>query len=162
MARKKRLPVTPAIRALRAAEVSFSIHQYEYQEHGGTQSSSDALGVNEHHIVKTLVLEDEERRPLLVLMHGDCQVSVRGLARQVSCRSLRLCAPHVALKHTGYRIGGTSPFGTRKTLPVYLERSIQSLKRIYINGGKRGLLVSMLPADLIAVLTPIPVDCALS
>jgi Cys-tRNA(Pro) deacylase len=153
---------TPAIHFLRKHDVAFVEHTYRYEEHGGTRVSARELGVDEHAVVKTLVMEDENRAPLLVLMHGDCEVSTKQLARQLSRKSVTPCDPAVALKHTGYMVGGTSPFGTRKPLSVCLERSILALQRIYINGGRRGLLVAMAPADLQRVLDPTLVDVALT
>jgi Cys-tRNA(Pro) deacylase len=154
--------VTTAIRALRLAGVAFTEHEYAYEERGGTRVSARALGVAEHHVVKTLVMEDERREPLLVLMHGDREVSTRALARQLGRKAIAPCSPDTARRHTGYLVGGTSPFGTRRPLPVCLERSILDLDRVYINGGRRGLLVALAPADLVRVLSPILVDAALS
>jgi len=145
---------------LDAQQVAYRTHAFEYVEGGGTKHSSQALGVDEHQVVKTLVFEDEGKRPLLVLMHGDRRVSTRQLARQLARKSVAACAPEVAQRHTGYLVGGTSPFGTRKPLPVACERSITTLERLYINGGGRGFLVSMTPAELVRVLSPTLVDCA--
>ncbi len=153
-------PVTPAIRVLRQHGVEFTEHPYRYEERGGTRISSRELGVDEHHVVKTLVMQDDEKRPLLVLMHGDREVSTKNLARQIGARSVTPCEPATAERHTGYQVGGTSPFGTRKALPVYVERSILDLPRLYINGGRRGLLVSLAPADLVRILRATPVDAA--
>jgi Cys-tRNA(Pro) deacylase len=152
--------VTPAIRVLRREGVEFTEHEYAYEERGGTRVSARELGVAEHHVVKTLVMEDDREEPLLVLMHGDREVSTRALARQLGRRSIAPCSPEAAQRHTGYVVGGTSPFGTRKRLPVFLERSILDLDRIYVNGGRRGLLVSMPPRDLQRVLAPVLVDAA--
>jgi len=151
-------PVTPAIRVLRGAGVEFSEHLYRYQEHGGTRVSARDLGVDEHAIVKTLVMEDEARAPLIVLMHGDLEVSTKQLARAIGCRQVEPCRPDVADRHSGYLVGGTSPFGTRKAMPVYVERTILDLPRLYINGGARGFLVGLAPADLVRMLNPIPVE----
>jgi Cys-tRNA(Pro) deacylase len=151
-------PVTPAIRALRAAGVAFTEHLYRYEEHGGTRVPARELGVDEHAVVKTLVMEDDTRRPLIVLMHGDLEVSTRQLARAVGRKHVEPCKPDVANRHSGYLVGGTSPFGTRKAMPVYVERTILDLPLAYINGGARGFLVGLAPADLIRVLNPIPVD----
>lgn len=140
--------------------MTFTEHEYRYEERGGTAVSSRALGVPEHTVIKTLVMEDEQKRPLIVLMHGDREVSTKNLARQIGSKTVSPCAPEVAQKHTGYLVGGTSPFGTRKPMPVYLERSIAELDRIYINGGRRGFLVAVSPADLIRVLSPTLVDAA--
>jgi Cys-tRNA(Pro) deacylase len=152
---------TPAIHFLRKHGVAFTEHPYRYEEHGGTRVSSRELGVDEHAVVKTLVMEDEAKRPLIVLMHGDREVSTRQLARQTGRKSIEPCAPAVAQRHTGYAVGGTSPFGTRKPLPVFVERTILSLDRIYINGGRRGLLVGVAPAELTRVLEAVPVEAAL-
>lgn len=155
------MPATPAIHCLRAAKVAFTEHPYRYEERGGTTVSSRELGVDEHSVIKTLVMEDERKQPLVVLMHGDREVSTKNLARQIGCKTVAPCSPEAAQKHTGYLVGGTSPFGTRKRLPVYLERTIETLPRIYINGGARGLLVSLAPADLVRALSPTLVDVAL-
>jgi Cys-tRNA(Pro) deacylase len=149
---------TPAVHALRQHGVVFTEHQYRYEERGGTAVSSRELGVDEHIVIKTLVMEDERKQPLIVLMHGDREVSTKNLARQIGAKTVTPCAPETAQKHTGYIVGGTSPFGTRKPLPVYVERSIADLDRIYINGGARGFLVSIAPSDLIRVLSPAFVD----
>lgn len=143
-----KFPITPAIRVLRDEKVEFEPHVYEYVERGGTKHSAEALGVDEHAVVKTLLMETDERRPLVVLMHGDCEVSTKQLARTLGVKTVQPCAPATAQKHTGYMVGGTSPFGTSKRLPVYVERTIFSLPKIYINGGKRGFLVSLDPQEL--------------
>ena len=153
---------TPATAFLKAKEVPFTEHTYEYVEHGGTEVPAKSLGVPEHQIVKTLVLEDEAKKPLVVLMHGDRKVSTKNLARQAGRKSIEPCAPEVAQRHTGYQVGGTSPFGMRKPLPVFVERSILELPQIYINGGRRGLLVRIRSADLARALSVSPVDVALS
>jgi Cys-tRNA(Pro) deacylase len=153
-------PVTQAIRALRAADVAFEAHEYAYVEKGGTAASSAALGVPEHAVIKTLVLEDDAREPLVVLMHGDKQVSTRNLARQIGARSVQPCKPEVADRHSGYQVGGTSPFGTKRPMKVYMERTILELPRIWINGGRRGFLVSLDPKEAARVLAPILVDGA--
>ena len=152
---------TPAIHFLRKHGVAFSEHPYRYEEHGGTRVSSRELGVDEHAVIKTLVMQDEAKRPLLVLMHGDREVSTKQLARQLDRKTVEPCDPAVAQKHTGYTVGGTSPFGTRKALPVYVERTVLELERIYINGGRRGLLVSIAPAELVRVLEAVSVEAAL-
>jgi Cys-tRNA(Pro) deacylase len=154
--------MTPAQALLRQRGIAFSEHTYKYVDHGGTAVPAQALGVPEHHIVKTLVMEDEDRKPLIVLMHGDRTVSTKNLARQAGRKSIEPCAPEVAQRHTGYQVGGTSPFGTRKALPVYVERTILALPEIYINGGRRGLLLKIRSADLGAALGFSPVDVALS
>ena len=145
-------PVTPAVRLLREKKVEFEPHLYDYVERGGTRRSAEELGVDEHAVVKTLVMEAEGRRPFLVLMHGDREVSTKQLARHLGVKSVRPCDPQTAQKHTGYLVGGTSPFGTRARLPVYAERTIFGLPRILINGGKRGFLVSIDPQVLRDVL----------
>ena len=154
--------MTPATAFLKAQGIAFSEHTYEYLEHGGTGVPAQALGVPEHHIVKTLVMQDEARKPLVVLMHGDRKVSTKNLARQSGRKSVEPCTPETAQRHTGYQVGGTSPFGTRKPLPVFAERSILELAEIYINGGRRGLLVRMRAADLARALRLSLVDVALS
>ena len=152
---------TPATRFLDQHGVRYTEHAYEYVEHGGTAVSSESLGVPEHEVVKTLVIEDEQRSQLLVLMHGDCKVSTKELARQAGRKRIAPCKPEAAQRHTGYQVGGTSPFGLRKPLPVYVERSILELPLIYINGGRRGLLVRIAPAELSRLLAPVPVEVAL-
>jgi len=159
---KDKAPVTPAVRALRAAGIEFTDHPhpYQYEEKGGTAVSARSLGVDEHSVVKTLVMEDEDRHPVIVLMHGDRQVSTKELARVLGVKTIQPCNPETANRHTGYIVGGTSPFGTRKQLPVYMERTILDLPRIYINGGKRGYLVGMAPADAQRLLQPTLVSVA--
>ena len=154
-------PSTPAVRVLREAGVPYTEHLYRYEEHGGTRVSARELGVPEHAVVKTLVLEDDARQPLVLLMHGDREVSTKALARQIGARAVELCKPEVANRHSGYQVGGTSPFGTRKKMPVYVERSVLALDRIYVNGGSRGFLVGLAPADLARVVSPVPVDVGL-
>ena len=155
------MSATPAIHFLRQHGVPFTEHEYRYEERGGTAASSRELGVEEHIVIKTLVMEDENKQPLIVLMHGDREVSTKNLARQAGRKTVAPCAPDVAQKHTGYLVGGTSPFGTRKQMPVFLERTIADLDRIYINGGRRGFLIALSPADLVRALTPALVDAAL-
>ena len=162
MAKKEHVSETPATSFLRKHAVHFSEHPYPYEEHGGTAVSSRALGVPEHEVVKTLVMQDEAARPLIVLMHGDCKVSTKNLARAIGCKSVEPCKPDVAQRHSGYMIGGTSPFGTRKAMPVYVEESILALAKIYINGGRRGYLVGIAPGVLVEVLGAKPVQCALA
>ena len=152
--------MTNAVRVLRQQGVAFTEHPYRYEERGGTRVSSRELGVDEHAVVKTLVMEDDRKQPLIVLMHGDREVSTKELARQIGARGVTPCDPDTAAKHTGYLVGGTSPFGTKKPLPVYVERSILALERIYVNGGRRGFLVALAPADLARVLAPTPVDAS--
>jgi Cys-tRNA(Pro) deacylase len=152
---------TPAIHLLRQHHVAFTEHPYRYEERGGTAVSARELGVDEHVVIKTLIMEDERKQPMIVLMHGDREVSTKNLARQIGRKSVTPCAPDVAQKHTGYLVGGTSPFGTRKPMPVFLERSIAALDRIYVNGGRRGFLIALAPSDLIRTLSPALVDAAL-
>ncbi len=161
MAKKEHISETQATQLLRKHQVSFEEHPYPYEEHGGTSVSARELGVPEHAVVKTLVMQDEAARPMIVLMHGDCKVSTKNLARSIGCKSVEPCKPEVAQRHSGYLIGGTSPFGTRKAMPVYVEQSILDLPRIYINGGRRGFLVSLAPQVLIDLLKAKPVQCAL-
>jgi len=142
---KEKFPVTPAVRYLRDRKVPFSEHLYAYEERGGTAVSARELGVDEHCVIKTLVMEDDTGQPLLILMHGDREVSTRELARQLCVRSIRPCSPETANRHTGYLVGGTSPFGTKKPLPVCMESSILELERVYLNGGKRGFLIGIDP-----------------
>ena len=157
---KEKPPTTAAVRQLRAAGVSFTDHLYEYEEKGGTAVSARSLGVDEHNVVKTLIMEDDAKQPLVVLMHGDKQVSTKELARVLGVKTISPCSPETAHRHTGYMVGGTSPFGTRKTMPVYVERTVLDLPRIYINGGKRGYLVGLEPADAARVLQPVLVSAA--
>lgn len=153
-----KVPSTPALLALRAAAVPFQVHQYPYVDKGGTRASAEALGVDEHIVIKTIVLETGEKKPLICLMHGDRQISLKKLGRFLSEKTISPCDPAVAQRHTGYQVGGTSPFGTRKALPVYAERSIFALETIYINGGARGLLVSIAPAVLLSLTSAVPVE----
>ena len=156
----QKIPVTPAIRQLKAGEVSFALHPYAYEEKGGTATASAALGVAENGVIKTLVMEEESRNPFIVLMHGDKQVSAKALARQLGVKTVQPCTPQKAEKITGYTVGGISPFGARRRLPVYMEASIAELPEIFINAGKRGLLLSMKPQDLIRILNPVLVTVA--
>ena len=161
MAKKdKHVSETPATAWLRERGIVFSEHVYEYVEHGGTAESARKLGVDEHAVVKTLVMQDEKREPLIVLMHGDKQVSTKNLARAIGAKSVEPCTPEVAQRHSGYQVGGTSPFGTRKAMPVFVEETVLALPRICINGGRRGYLVGLAPADAIRVLKPSLVDIA--
>jgi Cys-tRNA(Pro) deacylase len=153
--------MTPATAFLKKHGVAFTEHAYAYVERGGTKASSEALGVDEHHVVKTLVMEDEAKKPLVVLMHGDREVSTKNLARQASRKRVESCKPDVAERHSGYQVGGTSPFGLRKAMPVFVERSILSLERIWINGGRRGFLVCIDPNEIVRVLGAKAVDVAL-
>ncbi|WP_457390210.1 aminoacyl-tRNA deacylase [Roseateles sp. P5_E1] len=151
---------TPATQALKRAGVAFTEHVYDYVEHGGTAESSKQLGVEEHAVVKTLVMQDEKAEPLIVLMHGDCTVSLKELARQIPCKKVEPCKPEVAQRHSGYQVGGTSPFGVRKAMPVFVEASILVLPKICINGGRRGYLVGIEPKVLTELLDARPVTCA--
>ncbi len=162
MARKSHVSETPATAFLKRHEVAFTGHLYEYQDHGGVAMSARALGVDEHTVIKTLVMEDEQGRPMLVLMHGDRTVSTRNLARQIGVKSVVPCKPEVANRHSGYLIGGTSPFGTRKSMPVFAERTIFGLPEIYINGGRRGFLVRIAPAELLRLPQVTRVDAGLA
>jgi Cys-tRNA(Pro) deacylase len=152
---KQKAPVTPAVRQLRQAQVSFTDHLYCYEEKGGTARSARELGVAEHCVIKTLIMEDDHGKPLVVLMHGDLQVSTKELARLIGARTVAPCTAETAQKHTGYLVGGTSPFGTRRTMSIYLEETILALPKIYLNGGKRGYLVGLAPQELLRVLRPI-------
>ena len=155
---KEKHPVTAAVRVLREHHVDFTHHPYEYEERGGTEVSARELGVSEHAVIKTLVMEDDAKRPLVVLMHGDREVSTKNLARTLGVKTISPCEPVVADRHSGYQVGGTSPFGTRRTMPVYMQRTIADLPYLYVNGGRRGYLVGMVPADLVRVLKPTAVD----
>jgi Cys-tRNA(Pro) deacylase len=147
-------PSTAATRLLREKGVSYTEHLYRYEEHGGTAVSARELGVDEHAVVKTLVLEDDADEPLVVLMHGDREVSLKALARQIGKRSVAVCRPEVAQRHSGYLVGGTSPFGMRKRMPIYVERTVLELPVMYVNGGSRGFLVGIAPAEVVRVLAP--------
>lgn len=160
MSKSKHVSETPATQMLRRAGVAFGEHPYEYVEHGGTSESARQLGVDEHRVVKTLVMEDEHAKPLIVLMHGDRTVSTKNLARQIGAKRIEPCKPEVANRHSGYLVGGTSPFGTKKTMPVFVESSILELDAIWLNGGRRGYLVSLAPAVLVELLGAKPVQCA--
>ena len=162
MAKKEHISETPATQFLRKNGVIFTEHPYAYEDKGGTAVSSRELGVPEHEVVKTLVMQDEAAKPLIVLMHGDCKVSTKNLARAIGCKSVEPCKPEVAQRQSGYQVGGTSPFGTRKALPVYVEESILALEKIYINGGRRGYLIGIAPQVLLAQLGARPVSCALA
>jgi Cys-tRNA(Pro) deacylase len=151
---KEKTPVTPAVRTLRAAGVQFTDHLYAYEEKGGTAVSARELGVDEHCVVKTLIMEDDKKNPFIVLMHGDRQVSTKELARVIGARAVTPCTPETAQRHSGYMVGGTSPFGTRKEMPVYLEETIPGLPKIFINGGKRGYLVGLDPKEVVRLLKP--------
>jgi Cys-tRNA(Pro) deacylase len=160
MSKSKHVSETPATQMLRRAGIAFGEHPYEYVEHGGTGESARQLGVDEHRVVKTLVMEDEHAKPLIVLMHGDRKVSTKNLARQIGTKRVEPCKPEVANRHSGYLVGGTSPFGTKKARPVYVESTILELDEIWLNGGRRGYLVSLAPAVLVSLLGAKPVQCA--
>ena len=163
MARKdKHVSETPATQLLRRAGVDFTDHPYDYVDHGGTGESARQLGVPEHQVVKTLVMQDDRAQPLIVLMHGDRQVSTKNLAREIGVKSVEPCTPEVAQRHSGYLVGGTSPFGTKKVMRVFVEATVLELPRIFINGGRRGFLVGLDPAVLVAVLAAQAVRCALA
>ena len=164
MAKKDKVHVseTPATQMLKTHKVVFTEHPYEYVEHGGTSESVKQLGLDEHAVVKTLVMQDQDAKPLIVLMHGDCTVSTKNLARQIGAKSVEPCKPEVASRHSGYLVGGTSPFGLRKPMPVYIEQSILELPRIAINGGRRGFLVQLDPRVCVDLLGAKPVQCALA
>jgi Cys-tRNA(Pro) deacylase len=157
----KHVSETPATQLLRKNSIEFGEHIYEYVEHGGTTESATQLGVPEHSVVKTLVMQNEKAAPLIVLMHGDRMVSTKDLARQIGAKSVEPCKPEVAQRHTGFMVGGTSPFGTKKKMPVYVEQSIMVLDTIYINGGKRGYLISISPTVLKSLLPLTEVNCQL-
>ena len=162
MAKKAHISETQATQFLRQHGIEFTEHPYAYEEKGGTKVSARELGVPEHEVVKTLVMQDEAARPLIVLMHGDCKVSTKNLARAIGCKSVEPCKSEVAQRHSGYQVGGTSPFGTRKALPVYVEASILALEKIYINGGRRGYLIGIAPQVVLDQLAATAVNCALS
>lgn len=161
MAVSRHVSETPATQLLRRQRIAFTEHPYDYVDHGGTAESARQLGLDEHHVVKTLVMQDEAGKPLIVLMHGDRKVSTKSLARQTGHKTVTPCEPDVAQRHSGYLIGGTSPFGTKKRMPVYVERSVLELPRIWINGGRRGYLVGIEPRVLVELLQAQPVECAL-
>ncbi|AHF03607.1 membrane protein [Marichromatium purpuratum 984] len=159
---KEKHPVTQAVRALRAAGIAFTPHSYDYVSGGGTAQVAAALGVDEHLVVKTLIMEDADARPLVVLMHGDRQVATQHLARAIGSKRVRPCAPEIAERHSGYRVGGTSPFGTRHPMPVYCERGILELPQIYINGGKRGFIIAVETRAALQLLQAQPLDLAVA
>ena len=158
---KPKFPVTPAVRQLRHAGVNFSEHLYDYLSRGGAPHAARELGLNLHDTVKTLVFADEREQPLLMLMHGDCEVSAKSVARQLGLKTLAPCTPEAAHKHTGYQVGGISPFGTRRQMPVCVEATVLELNQVYINGGKRGFLVGISPRTLSDILQPTPVSAAI-
>jgi len=158
---KEKMPVTAAIRVLRAAGAAYTEHPYNYEEKGGTTVSARELGVDEHCVVKTLVMEDDRKRPLIVLMHGDREVSTKELARAIGAKRVTPCSPETANRHSGYAVGGISPFGTRLPMPIYMEGTILDLPKIYINGGRRGFLVGIRPGDVARILSTVLVRVAI-
>ena len=162
MAKKDHISETPATALLKASKVTFTEHPYEYLEHGGAQHSAEVLGYDPFTVVKTLVMQDQDAKPLLVLMHGNRKVSTKNLARQIGAKSVEPCKPEVANRHSGYLVGGTSPFATRKAMPVFIEETILSLPKILINGGRRGFLVGIDPQVCVTLLAARPVQCALA
>jgi Cys-tRNA(Pro) deacylase len=162
LAKKEHVSETPATAFLKANRVAFTEHPYEYLEHGGAQHSAQVLGLDTFTVVKTLIMEDEKAHPLVVLMHGNRKVSTKNLARQIGAKSVEPCKPEVANRHSGYLVGGTSPFGTRKQMPVYIEETILALPRIVLNGGRRGYLVGIEPEVCVRLLGAKPVRCALA
>ena len=157
---KEKHPVTQAIRALKAAKVAFDSHPYKYEEKGGTAHFAQEIGVDEHLVIKTLIMEDNKKQPMIVLMHGDREVSTKALARQIGSKSVQPCQPQVADRHSGYQVGGTSPFGTKRKMPVFCEATILELPRIYINGGKRGFIISIQTEDMVKLLQPTAVTAS--
>jgi len=162
MSKRDHVSETPATAFLRKHGVAFTEHVFEYEDHGGTRVAARELGIDEHAMFKTLVMEDERKAPLIVLMHGDRSVSTKNLARQIKAKRVEPCRPDVAQRHSGYQIGGTSPFGARKAMPIYLERTALELPKIYVNGGRRGFLVGMTPSELVRVLAPTLVEVGLA
>ncbi len=160
MSKQKHVSETPATQFLKKHKVAYEEHIYDYVEHGGTGETAKQLGVDEHHVVKTLIFEDEQGKPHIVLMHGDCEVSTKNLARQINTKKIQAAAATNAPKHSGYQIGGTSPFGTRKKMPVWVEKTILDLDKIYINGGRRGYILSMNPQVIVELLEAKPVEVA--
>ena len=158
---KEKIPSSPAILALKALSAVFTLHSYKYEEKGGTKVSAIKLGVDEHCVIKTLIMEDESAKPLIILMHGDKEVSTKSLARIICAKSIAPCRPEIAQRHTGYKVGGTSPFGTKKPLPVYMEKTIGDLPSIFINAGSRGLLAQMSSSEVIRILQPVMVSVAI-
>jgi Cys-tRNA(Pro) deacylase len=162
MSKIKHVSQTPATQFLRDHGIAFNEHPYDYVEHGGTAESARQLGVDEHCVIKTLVMQDDAAKPLIILMHGDASVSTKNLARQIGAKNVEPCTPDTAQRHTGYMVGGTSPFGTKKRMPVYVEQTVLDLPLIYINGGRRGYLISLAPVVLTQVLAAQAVHCALT
>jgi Cys-tRNA(Pro) deacylase len=158
---KEKIPSTPAVLALKRSAAAFTLHTYAYEEHGGTRVSSQKLGVDEHCVIKTLVMEDENANPFMILMHGDREVSTKALARTMGVKTVKPCTPETAHRHTGYFVGGTSPFGAKKVLKLYMEKTISGLPEILINAGSRGLLARMPSAELVRILSPVEVSVAI-
>ena len=158
---KEKFPTTPAVLVLRAQDADFTLHHYPYEERGGTKTAAAKLMVDEHRIIKTLIMEDESARPLIILMHGDKEVSTKSLARAIGVKAVSPCHPATAEKHTGYKVGGTSPFGTRRALPVYMEQTIADLPEIFINAGARGMLARMPASEVVRILKPVTVSVAI-
>ncbi|HKI51208.1 MAG TPA: Cys-tRNA(Pro) deacylase [Geothermobacteraceae bacterium] len=158
---KQKIPVTPATRFLKQHNIAFTAHLYAYEDKGGTAVSARELGVPEHSVIKTLIMEDENRTPLIILMHGDREVSTKQLARLAGCKTVSPCPPERADKNSGYQVGGTSPFATRRSMPVYMEQSILALTTIYLNGGKRGFLIGLAPQRVAELLQPTLVNVAI-
>ncbi|MFA4914333.1 MAG: Cys-tRNA(Pro) deacylase [Burkholderiaceae bacterium] len=161
MSKQKHVSETPATQLLKRSKVAFIEHVYEYVDHGGTDEASRQLGIDSHRVVKTLIMEDDQAKPLVMLMHGDHEVSTKNLARQIGVKRVTVCAPDVAQRHSGYLVGGTSPFGTRKPMPVYVQKSVLDCETILINGGRRGYLLEVAPSVLVQVLKATPVDVAI-
>ncbi|MGJ7605298.1 aminoacyl-tRNA deacylase [Variovorax sp. LT1R20] len=162
MSKKVHVSETPATQLLRANKIVFTEHPYEYMEHGGAQRGAEMLGLDPFTVIKTLVMQDQDARPLIVLMHGNRTVSTKNLARQIGAKSVEPCKPEVAQRHSGYMVGGTSPFGTRREMPVYVESTILALPKIVLNGGRRGYLIGIDPQVCVALLGAVPVECALA
>ena len=160
--KKVHVSETPATQLLRANKIAFTEHPYEYMEHGGAQRGAEMLGLDPFTVIKTLVMQDQDAKPLIVLMHGNRTVSTKNLARQIGAKSVEPCKPEVAQRHSGYMVGGTSPFGTRREMPVYVESTILELPKIVLNGGRRGYLIGIDPQVCVALLGAVPVQCALA
>jgi len=161
MSTHKHVSETPATQLLKRSKVAFTEHVYDYVDHGGTDEASRQLGMDGHRVIKTLIMEDDQARPLVMLMHGDHEVSTKNLARQIGVKRVTVCAPDVAQRHSGYLVGGTSPFGTRKQMPVYVQKSVLECETILINGGRRGYLLEVAPSVLVQVVRATPVDVAI-
>jgi Cys-tRNA(Pro) deacylase len=159
--KKEKIPTTPAIIALKAQDAVFTLHPYKYEENGGTKVAARSFGVDEHRIIKTLVMEDEHGKPLIILMHGDKEVSTKSLARSLGVKAIQPCQPEIAEKHTGYKVGGTSPFGAKKQMPIYMQKTICDVDEIFINAGSRGVLALMSPLEIIRILQPVLVNVSI-